>query len=187
MHKELVSLFHGIDLGMRGPDVSVLGPNFRNSDEDDNYMGVPLADSAVYMHITARTAAPFWPFTAFAHVNNIWLEFSDSIKTAASQAPLSYWINYFSTKFDRMPEHYYISLPLENKPVARNLYLWIFDKYCFEICEYIPSTPDMKRSLVFNAYLGRPALLTEHYGVEYYKITDSWDTVKVVYDTTLRR
>jgi hypothetical protein len=134
-----------------------LGPAFKYSSEDGFYQGVPIADSAVFMRVTAPTAMiPFWPFTTFEHVDDIWFEFSDSIKTAASQAPLSYWINFFSTKLGRMPEHYYLPHPPENKLVTTNEYLWTFDKYCFEIYDYTPRAPEMKKSLGFSAYLGPP-------------------------------
>jgi hypothetical protein len=172
---------------MRGPDVSFLGPAFKYSNEDDHYMGMPISDSGVFMIISAPTAVPMWPFTAIARVNTIWLEFSDSCKTPVSGVPVSSWINFLTYKLGRMPEHYYSPHPPENKLIATNEYLWIFDKYCFEIYEYTPKSPDSKKGLGFSAYLGPPHLYTEHYGIEYYKITDSWDTVKVVYDTTLRR
>ncbi len=157
MNPELVKFFHGIDLGMRGSGVSALGPDFKYSSEDGFYHGVPIADSAVFMRVTAPAGIiPFWPFTTFERVDDIWLEFSDSLNTPASQAPLTYWIEFYSAKLGRMPEHYYSPNPPENKLVATNEYLWTFDKYCFEIYEYTPRALDMKKTLGLSAYLGPP-------------------------------
>ena len=150
MDPELIKFFHGIDLGMRGSGVSILGPALKYSDENDLYQGIPIADSAVFMRMFAPSLIiPFWPFTAFEHVDDIWLEFSDSIKTPATQASLSYWIDFFSSRFGKMPNNYALDslgnnsgatnkyLRIFDKSLgsnfsANNEYLWIFDKYCFE-------------------------------------------------------